>query len=147
MPLDGIPDTVTHLKLLESQETLIPHWPPQLQVLDVGGAYDDPRLNELPSTVTELYIKLDRYRPDRVLITALPEKLRVLELRSIICHENLQLPQTLKVLTLDMMSKECIRPLPLSLREFKLAGYGYRKFDCALPQALEVLDLGLCYSF
>jgi hypothetical protein len=154
LKFDGaIPDTVTHLKLPETQTRLVPQWPPRLQVLDVGEQYSHP-LGDLPDTLKELYVKLDRrivcdYEIGDI---PLPEGLKVLDVAQVKCHVN-KLPQGLEVLRLDnalqrlgfVLTEPDVFP-PL-LKELKICGYNYNVLSGVLPSTLEVLDLGLAYSF
>jgi hypothetical protein len=144
IPLEKIPNTVTHLKLAETQTIKVPEWPSQLQVLDVGAKYLHA-LGELPDTVTELYVKTNRYLTPRYRLQTIPPQLKVLDIRKVEFSPDVVLPNTLEILRQDMCS-EPLPALPFGWKELKLSGYNCRQLAAALPATLQILDIGLAYS-
>jgi hypothetical protein len=146
--IGDIPDTVTHLKLPEFHRLRIEQWPTELLVLDVGNHYPHD-LNELPPTVTELYVKIDRNASAVNYITSLPRDLRVYEIATLQSRVE-TLPEGLEVLRMDCSSVQVgqIMPtqLPDTLKELKVSGYDYRELPL-LPEGLEILNLGWAYRF
>ena len=144
IPLDNIPSTVTHLKLAETQTIRVPEWPPQLQVLDVGAQYYH-RLDALPDTITELYVKLSRKGAPRYHLETLPPQLRVLDICNLELSADIVLPETLEVLRLDTFWG-LVPELPHGLTELKLSGFFHKQLSVALPATLQILDLGWYYE-
>jgi hypothetical protein len=105
IPLENIPRSVTHLKLSETQTIRVPVWPPHLQVLDVGANYLH-RLDDLPDTITELHIKLNRKVVPRYQLETLPPQLKVLDIRRLEFSPGFVLPETLQVLRQDIFRKQ-----------------------------------------
>jgi hypothetical protein len=143
IPLENIPTTVTHLKLAETQTIKVPEWPPNLQVLDVGAHYLH-RLDDLPDTITELYIKLSRKVQPRYKLETVPPLLKVLDVCNLEFAANVVLPESLEVLRQDT-SWGPLPALPNGLKELKLAGFRCNELPAVLPAALEILHVGLCY--
>jgi hypothetical protein len=144
--LDDLPTSITHLRLAETQTRLVANWPPQLQLLDVGGCYTHP-LGELPATLTELYVRLRRLRTCNYRLQAVPQALQVLDVRGLEVADNILLSDSLQILRLDNFRTNVPR-LPVNLKELAIGGYHHRELPhTALPDTLEVLDMGLSYSF
>jgi hypothetical protein len=138
----ALPATLTHLKLASTQTHIIPQWPPQLQVLDLGTKYDH-HLGALPPSLLELTFKLDRSAYYIEQLNTLPRDLKVLDLCNI-KEQIVSLPDSLEVLRLDCYDFE-LPQLPPRLRELMYAGNEAEELPAELPDTLEVLDIAHCY--
>jgi hypothetical protein len=139
-----IPDTVTRLRLAESQEQRVTQWPPNLVALDVGSNYYH-HLGALPASLRELTLKAGYERVYFNKLDTLPEGLKVLDVANIGFPIE-RLPQQLEVFKLDLYTS-AVPELPQSLKQLRIAGYGHRHLVLDVPAALEVLDVGFAYGY
>jgi hypothetical protein len=138
-----LPETLTTLKLPDTQTQRVQQWPPRLQVLDVGHMYQQD-LGVLPDSLTELTLKLQRHLRYEYPLSALPPGLQKLDT----CGLNIavqNLPEGLQVLRLDNYHFP-LTELPPTLRELLFNSDQLVVMMVLLPETLEVLDVAYCYN-
>eukprot|EP00953_Heterococcus_sp_UTEX-ZZ885_P011288 6536-Heterococcus_DN1.PRE.1 len=130
--IDGrIPDTVTHLKLCETQTRTVSVWPPQLKVLQVGNLYHH-ELGVLPDSLQELTCKITGQTAN-IPLRSLPKGLKL----------PVGLPQSLEILDLrySYFYKQVISDamLPVSLKAlYVFEEYEHRQLLATLRPSITV---------
>jgi hypothetical protein len=143
--IDGkIPDTVTHLKLCETQTRTVSLWPSQLKVLQVGNLYHH-ELGVLPDSLQELTCKITGQTAN-IPLRSLPKGLKVLDISRMTLLMN-ALPVGLEVFRYDCFKSTLIPQLPDSLKELRIGQWNLIQLPVGLPQSLEILDLRYSYFY